>query len=67
MKLQITSYFEDNNLFSKSQFGFRNGKSTTDATLKLVDSIGNAFENKEYATTLMCDVSQAFDVLNHSM
>ncbi|KAL1448050.1 hypothetical protein WDU94_012322 [Cyamophila willieti] len=65
IKNQIVEYFESNALFSKSQFGFRKNKSTSDAINCLVDSIVQSFENKEYAAVLFCDISKAFDTLDH--
>lgn len=63
---QISSFFEENNLLSLSQFGFRKGKSTTEAIDKLVNEVLTAFENKVFAQATLCDLSKAFDCVNHS-
>lgn len=63
---QISTFFERNNLLSVVQFGFRKGKSTTDAIDKLVHDVYSAFENKALAQATLCDLSKAFDCVNHS-
>lgn len=64
LKNQIISFFESNNLFSDSQFGFRAGKSTTDALLNFVDFVTNCFENGEFCMATLNDLSRAFDLVS---
>ena len=45
--IQLSNYFRSENLFFKSQYGFREEHSTELASLKLVDQIINDFENKK--------------------
>lgn len=63
---QVSQYFEVNNLFNKSQFGFRKGKSCSDALDNLLRQVYSAFENKDFAQVTFCDLSKAFDSVNHS-
>ena len=65
LKNQITAYFEDNNLLSNTQFGFRKHKSTEKAVMALVEKVIKGFENKEYVGTMFCDLSKAFDCISH--
>ena len=51
----------------KSQYGFRMGHNTTHATLDFVKAIEDALENNEYAIGVFCDLSKAFDTLNHDI
>ena len=51
----------------KSQFGFRKGHNTTHATLDFVKAIENALEGNEYAVGVFCDLSKAFDTINHDI
>lgn len=48
VKEQISLYFEENSLFSPSQFGFREGKSTTDALDELLRQAHLALENRDF-------------------
>jgi hypothetical protein len=51
----------------KSQYGFRTGHNTTHATLDFLQTIEQAFENDEIAVGIFCDLSKAFDTLNHNI
>lgn len=64
---QLYSYFEQNNLFSDKQFGFRKKKSTIEAVQQLLDNIFKAFENKETAISMHFDLAKAFDMVNHKL
>lgn len=63
--LQISEYFEDNNLLFEGQFGFRRHSSTFLAVSALVENIINSFENKNYHAALFLDLSRAFDTVSH--
>nr|CAI5830341.1 unnamed protein product [Callosobruchus analis] len=67
MALQLVAFFEKNGLFSSSQFGFRQGKSTTMAILDLTSRILEAFHNKQYISVNFCDLSKAFDCVDHKI
>ena len=67
LKNRITDHFERNGLFSASQYGFRSGRSTTDAIAEFVDDVVECFENGEYMMTTFCDLSKAFDCVQHKL
>ena len=50
-----------------SQFGFRRGHNTTHATLDFVNTIEEALANGEMAIGIFCDLSKAFDTINHQI
>ena len=50
-----------------SQYGFRNGHNTSHATLDFLKTIEESFERNEYAIGVFCDLSKAFDTLNHGV
>ena len=51
----------------ESQYGFRSGRNTSHATLDFVQSIEEAIESNQYAIGVFCDLSKAFDTLNHEI
>ncbi|XP_046666643.1 uncharacterized protein LOC124358388 [Homalodisca vitripennis] len=74
IKNQISSYFESHQLLASTQFGFRPGMSTVDAVSDLVDSIIEGYEvltcyceKGELSQALMCDLSKAFDCVDHGV
>ena len=50
-----------------SQYGFRRGHNTTHATLDFLRSVEDAIEMNEHAIEIFCDLSKAFDTLNHKI
>ena len=53
-------------VFVLNQYGFRQGKSTTDCLVDLIEQIPKSLDNGEFAVTLFLDLSKAFDTVNHS-
>ena len=51
----------------ESQYGFRSGHNTTHATLDFIKSIEETIEQGHYAIGVFCDLSKAFDTLNHNI
>lgn len=64
---QITSFFEENGLFSSCQFGFRAGMSTSTAVTDFVKECYNALENKRNHSSRLYDMSKAFDTVQHNI
>ena len=52
---------EKNNLLDQNQFGFRPGRSTVDAILRLTEAIYAGFHNKKVTVAVMVDFEAAFD------
>jgi hypothetical protein len=68
LKSQLVLYFEQNNLFSDLQHGFRQGRSTVIAVADLTQWIYEAYEATDDAVALTsCDLSKAFDVAPHNI
>ena len=51
----------------ESQYGFRTGHNTTHATLDFIKTIESTIEQNSYAIGVFCDLSKAFDTLNHNI
>ena len=64
---QLYSYFEDNHLFCKSQYGFRKRHSTELACLELTDKLYGLMDKSKIPIGIFLDLSKAFDTLNHQI
>ena len=67
LAIRITNYFEENNLFNKSQFGFRKGLSCELALNTYVETIRENINKNEHTVSIMLDLSKAFDTINHDI
>ena len=67
MHNQMYSYFNENQLFYTSQYGFRHGHSTELACLELVQNIINNMDTNKLPINVYLDLSKAFDSLNHDI
>ena len=55
------------NIFSNSQYGFRQNKSTESALLDFKDYLQEGLKNKLSIGSVFMDLSKAFDVIDHSI
>jgi hypothetical protein len=58
---QLVPFLESNNLLNYNQFGFRKGKSTSDAIFDLIT------DGSQRAMGVFCDLSKAFDCVRHDV
>jgi len=54
-----------NNILANEQFCFYDNVSTESAIFKVNESIFSAWNNKEYITGLLCDLTKAFGSVSH--
>ena len=60
-------FAKKNSIISPHQYGFQQGRSTTDALLDLTEDIYSAMENKLHFIAALIDVRKAFDCVNHNI
>lgn len=67
IKHRLISYLEKTNHLNKNQHGYRKNKSTNTALLSAIQNITDAYDNQEVAKIAMCDLSKAFDTVQHQI
>ena len=55
---QVKKFVEENNLYSKNQYGFRNRLSTTDAVEKVVSTITKNQNEGKHTTATFLDLKK---------
>ena len=64
---RLLSYFNNNSIFSKFQFGFQKGLSTYNALEHLTENIYKSINDKSFHISVFVDLSKAFDTVEHSI
>ena len=64
---QIYKYFQENNLFHGSQYGFRTQHSTELAALEFTDRILMEMDKGRTPLSVFLDLSKAFDTIDHNI
>ena len=64
---RLYSFFSENNILYKKQFGFQKQHSTDHAIVYLVNEILNSFENNCYTLGVFIDLTKAFDMVDHNI
>lgn len=64
---QMYNYLESRSLLVPAQYGFRKHRSTVLAVESLLETILEAFEKKQATSLLLCDLSRAFDTVQHDI
>ena len=61
------NFLKNHNVFTNSQFGFRQKHSTIHALLNFVDNVTHAIDNSSHLIGIFLDFSKAFDTINHTI
>lgn len=61
---RLTLHLEENKLLIDQQFGFRAGRSTSDAVSNFLNDLDDSLSQKKHAIGLFCDLTRAFECVN---
>ena len=64
---QLSAYMERNSLFYCDQYGFRKGYSIELASVRFVNDLIQQMDNFKIPTSILIDLSKAFDTLDHGI
>jgi len=67
MYYRLNQLLQTNNILATDQYGFRKGLSTEHATFSLTDNILMAWNKKIHIGGIFCDLTNAFDCVNHDV
>ena len=67
MKKHIVKFIDDNNIISKNQFGFQQGKGTLEALTKFSTLLHQNLDKSKFVLSIFIDFSKAFDVVPHNL
>ncbi|KAI5734013.1 hypothetical protein M8J77_001411 [Diaphorina citri] len=65
--LRLTCYLDHYNLLTEHQFGFRSGRSTSDAVTSFFRQLDAILSRGHLAVGIFCDLSRAFDCVDHDI
>ena len=64
---QMINFFEKYNLLDDCQYGFRAGRSTTQAVMNHLDYVYECLDNGDVIMSIFIDFSKAFDCIDHEL
>ena len=64
---RLHSFPDKYNILFPSQYGFLKPSSMEHMTVEVIDSVGNALNDKHYALAVFIDFSKSFDTLDHNV
>ena len=67
MSNRLTSYIEENELFTNCQYGFRKDHSTVHPLVHFMNTVSTALNKKHHVIAIFCDLRKAFDTVDHKI
>jgi hypothetical protein len=67
MYYRLNQHLQINNILVGEQYGFRKGLSTEYAAHSLMNGILTAWNNKLYVGGIFCNLTKAFDCVDHNI
>ena len=64
---RLYSFFEEQNIIFKNQFGFRKNHSTVHALIDLTEDIRKTIDSNKFACGIFVDLQKAFDTVDHNI
>jgi len=64
---RLLQHTKKNNIIVTNQYGFKNNSSTELAIFKLTNQILSHINNKSSVCGIFCDLTKAFDTVNHDI
>ena len=64
---RLYNFVVNNNVLNSNQYGFQTQRSTIDAITQLCGDIIKNMDKKEYTLAVFCDLSKAFDTVQHDI
>jgi hypothetical protein len=62
---RLREHADNHNILAQEQYDFRNNLSTEAASFNLLNNVLDALRNKSMVGGIFCDLSKAFDCVNH--
>ena len=67
MHSRMSAFLNIYNVLYSDQYGFRRGKSTTDAILNFTDMCYKCFTDKKFLLSVFLDFKKAFDTIDQNI
>ena len=67
MQTRLLDHLHKNNIISEEQYRFQKGLTTENADYKVINKMLNALNNKQIVGGIVCDLTKAFDCVDHDI